>query len=124
MKAKRRLGRELIGEAVVLGGLIASIVGLWRNNALLLCLVLGESALALLLWHGRDDVALFAVSGLLGPLAEVVFVRAGVWSYANPGLLGVPIWFPPAFATAALCGQQLARTITALRMNILSRATG
>jgi uncharacterized membrane protein YoaT (DUF817 family) len=124
MKAKEQPVRELIRLAIIFRLLIASIVGLWRNSTLLLCLVLGESALALLLWHGREDVAIVAASGLFGSLAEVVFVHGGVWSYTNPGLLGVPIWFPPAFATAALCGHRLAGTITALWMNKQRRAAG
>jgi hypothetical protein len=57
-------------------------------------------------------------------LAEVAFVRGGMWSYANPTLWGVPIWSLPAFATAALCAQRLARTITALWVNMQSRAKG
>jgi len=35
----------------------------------------------------------------------------GVWRYANPTLLGVPLWFPAAFGTAALIGERLVRTI-------------
>jgi len=124
VKAKRQVGRELLLETVILVGLVASIVALWPDNGLLWCLVLGESVSALLLWHRREDVAIYAASGLVAALAEVVFVHSGVWHYANPVWLGVPIWFTPAFATAALCGLRLARTTIELCMNRQSEVMG
>lgn len=39
-------------------------------------------------------------------------IGKGVWRYTNPTLLGIPLWFPLAFGTAALIGERLIRTIT------------
>jgi hypothetical protein len=41
-------------------------------------------------------------------------VHFGVWRYANPTLLGVPLWFPVAFGTAALIGKRLVCTIAGM----------
>ncbi len=56
----------------------------------------------------------FLIIGVLGTMAEAVFVQFGVWTYANPTFLGVPLWFPVAFGTTGLIGSRLAQTLTAM----------
>jgi len=91
--------------------LISSVMLLWRNNLLLFVVMLVECAIALVLWHKRIDVSFFLVIAVFGTLAELSFVRVGVWQYANPTLLGVPLWFPLAFGTTGLIGGRLARAM-------------
>jgi hypothetical protein len=91
--------------------LVASVSLLWRNNLLLFAVALVECLAALALWHDRLDLSFFLIIGGLGSLAEAVFVRFGVWYYANPTVLGMPVWFPLAFGTTGLIGGRLARTI-------------
>ena len=114
MKRSRRLWNELVKELVAFSLLVASIVLLWRNNLLLLVVLLVEGLAALGLWHERYDLCFFLVTAVLGSLAEAVFVRFGVWRYANPTLLGIPLWFPISFGTAALIGERLVRTIAGM----------
>lgn len=111
MKRSRRLWNELVKELAAFSLLVASIVLLWRNNLLLLVVLLVEGLGALSLWHERYDLCFFLVTAVLGSPAEAVFVRFGVWRYANPTLLGIPVWFPVSFGTAALIGERLVRTI-------------
>ena len=92
--------------------LMGSIVLLWRDNLLLFAVVLVEALGVLALWHEKYDVTFFVVVAGLGTLAEVVFVTFGVWHYTNPTVLGIPLWFPLSFGTAALVGARLVRTIT------------
>ena len=94
--------------------LISSVMLLWRNNLLLFVVMLGECAIALVLWHKRIDVSFFLVIAVFGTMAELSFVRVGVWQYANPTLLGVPLWFPLAFGTTGLIGGRLSRAMTEL----------
>ena len=94
--------------------LIGSVLLLWWNNLLLFAVMLVECAIALVLWHERIDVSFFLVIAVLGTLAELSFVRIGVWQYANPTLLGVPLWFPLAFGTTGLIGGRLACAMTDL----------
>jgi len=114
MKHSRRLWVELITELAAFSLLVASVVLLWRNNPLLFIVVLVECLTALRFWHDRYDVSFFLIIAVLGSLAEAVFVSFGVWRYANPTLLGVPLWFPLAFGTTGLIGERLARTITGM----------
>jgi uncharacterized membrane protein YoaT (DUF817 family) len=95
--------------------LAASIVLLWRDNMLLFIVILLEGMVALGFWHDRYDLSVLLVIAVLGSLAEAMFVHSGVWRYANPTLLGVPLWFPVAFGTAALIGKRLVCTITGMR---------
>ena len=94
--------------------LAASIVLLWKDNMLLLIVMLVEGMVALGFWHDRYDLSVFLVIAVLGSPAEAVFVHFGVWQYANPTLLGVPLWFPVAFGTSALIGKRLVCTITSM----------
>jgi hypothetical protein len=114
MNVSKELWRELGVELAAFCVLVSSVVLLWRHNPLLFLVALVESLVALGLWHERHDISFFLVIAVLGSLAEAVFVHFGVWHYANPTLLGVPLWFPLAFGTTGLIGQRLARTITGI----------
>ena len=114
MKHPKHLWRELVTEIAAFSLLAASIMLLWRHNLPLFIVLLAEALAALSLWHDRHDVICFVVIAVMGSLAEVAFVHFGVWRYANPTLLGLPLWFPVGFGTAFLIGQRLARTITGM----------
>jgi hypothetical protein len=114
MAHTRRLWVELATEVLAFALLVTSVVSLWQHNVVLAALMLVECGIALWRWHTRYDVIFFFVIAVLGSLAEAVFVRFGVWRYANPTLLGMPLWFPLAFGTTGLIGIQLARTATDL----------
>lgn len=112
MKHSEQLLNELILEFAAFSLLVASVVLLWRDNPLLFIIMVVECLVALALWHDRLDVSFFLIIAVMGSLAEAVFVHFGVWSYANPTFLGMPLWFPLAFGTTGLIGARLARTIT------------
>jgi hypothetical protein len=107
-----RLVGELALQFALFSWLVGSIALFWRNNALLSAIVLVECMTALVWWHDRRDVSFFLVLAVLGTLAEMVFVRSGVWRYVNPTVAGIPLWFPFAFGTAGLSGQRIAHTVT------------
>lgn len=114
MKHSKQAWNELVSELAAFSLLVASIGLLWRDNMLLFIVILVEGMVALGFWHDRYDLSVFLVIAVLGSLAEAVFVHFGVWRYANPTLLGVPLWFPVAFGTTALIGKRLVCTITGM----------
>lgn len=123
----RGLWQELAIQLVAFSLLVLAVSTLWRDNSVLTLVMLLEVALALLLWHDRQDVSFLLVVGGMGSLAEAVFVRSGAWHYANPSLWGVPIWFPVAFGTAGLILGRLTRISAALwesRYSTRSRNAG
>jgi hypothetical protein len=113
MRHSKQLWIELAMELTAFSLLVASVTLLWRNNLLLFIVALVECLVALALWHNRFDLTFFLIIAVLGSLAEAVFVHFGVWRYANPTFLGMPVWFPLAFGTTGLIGGRLAQTITA-----------
>jgi hypothetical protein len=114
MKQSNQLGKDLAVEFAAFSMIVASVSLLWRNNLLLFVVVLAECLVALALWHDRLDLSFFLIIAVLGSLAEAVFVHFGVWYYANPTFLDIPLWFPLAFGTTGLIGGRLARTITGM----------
>ena len=114
MKLSKQSRNELVMELAAFSLLVACVVSLWRNNLLLLLVMLLECSIVLRLWHDKLDLSFFLIIAVLGSLAEAVFVRFGVWRYANPTFLGIPVWFPLAFGTTGLIGGRLARTLAAI----------
>ena len=114
MKQSKQPCKDLVVEFAAFSLIVASVSLLWRNNLLLSVVALVECLAGLALWHDRLDLSFFLIIAVLGSLAEAVFVHFGVWHYANPTFLGVPLWFPLAFGTTGLIGGRLARTITAM----------
>ena len=92
---------------------VVTIILLYRHNTVLLVVLCLEALVALRVWSRRDDRVAFLLTGLVGSLAEAAFVRAGVWRYANPSLLGLPIWFPVSFGLAGVAAQRLVRSLLA-----------
>jgi hypothetical protein len=107
-----RLRNALTLELIAFGILVTSVSLLWSRNTILFFVAFAECVIGLALWHRRLEVSFFLIIGLLGSLAEIIFVRAGVWQYANPTFLGLPLWFPLAFGTTGLIGARLAGTLT------------
>jgi len=114
MTGWRSLWIELGTEVSFFVVLEACVALLWRYNIPLLVIAAAICAGALARWHSRFDICFFLIIGVLGSLAEIVFVHFGGWKYANPAYLGVPIWFPLAFGTTGLIGGRLARTMTVI----------
>ena len=102
---------DLFLELGMFSVLTFSIGSLWRDNLSLLLVVIVQALISLFFWHDRFDTSFFIVITVFGTIAELVFVYFGVWQYANPTSLGIPVWFPGAFGTAALAAERLVRTI-------------
>ena len=110
----RNLWSSLAVQAAAFAYMAVCVSLLWKNNLLLLGAMSAECVVVLGLWHDRLDLSFFLVIGVLGTLAELLFVHSGAWQYANPTVLGMPVWFPVAFGTTGLIGGRMARTLAAL----------
>jgi hypothetical protein len=109
--------RSILGEippvrpgalSLALAGIVVEIlifVPLGDRMPLAIVAALPLAAAILLAWPERSTLILMAAGSLLGPIAESLPVAAGAWSYANPEILGMPVWLPLAYAMfAALVG--------------------
>jgi hypothetical protein len=93
---------------VVLIGLAA---GLWPRPVLLTGCYAVFAAGMLTRWHGSSDVGFFCLAAILGPLGEVVCIRAGAWEYAQPWG-DIPIWLPLAWGIAGLYLKKTTEVLT------------
>ena len=84
--------QELASELALFCLMAASIVLLYRNNALLFAVLLVEAAIALRLWNGPSDHSSFWVIAVLGTVAGIVLICFGVWRYANPSVVSRVLW--------------------------------
>jgi len=55
-----------------------------------------------LLWHRRGDLPLFLIGFVCGPAIEFAGTVLGVWTYAQPSFLNLPLWLPPAWGISAV----------------------
>lgn len=55
----------------------------------------------------KEDVLLYALSGIFGVIAEVIAITTGTWQYAAPYMFGVPIWLPFLWGIAGLYMKRL-----------------
>lgn len=91
------------------------IISLWKNNLVVLMLMLLVWLFALKFWHSREDIIFFLAAAFFGPLGEIVAIHFGVWAYANPSMLGIPVWLPFAWGYVGMLIRRLSITISEWR---------
>ena len=107
MRLAANSGMNLWNAILAFLVLVFSIVRLWSNNALLSIVLLVQNLMVLCIWRRRKNAVAFATIAVVGTLAEIAFVSSGVWTYANPTVLGIPALFPLSFGQAGLLGLEI-----------------
>lgn len=54
------------------------------------------------------------MGALLGTFAEILSIEYGVWSYAKPSFLGVPIWLPFMWGLAIVLVTKVSKSASEL----------
>ncbi len=108
---KKKGGREVLFEIGIylLSVLIVSF--LWRDNTTTIVILAALWIVAMIFWHDQRDLMIFIVAAIAGPLGEIIAIRFGVWSYANPTFLGIPLWLPLLWGFFAMMLSKVATTI-------------
>ncbi len=110
----KKIEKELIFEIFVfVAGLIA-ITQFYETNTLLTMILILLWFIGIKAWHTRQDIFFFIAGAVIGTIAEVICVNFGVWQYANPTYLGVPIWIPFAWGIATMMITRTGRTLVKL----------
>lgn len=116
MNLTKKNKQELIFEiALFVGGMI-SISLFFMNNLLLTFLLMFAWALGIKKWHKKHDVVFFITGAIIGPLGEILCIYFGVWQYANPSFLGIPVWLPFAWGLATMLIKRIAETVVKIEM--------
>lgn len=104
----KKLEKELLFDIVLFGVGILFIVLFYQNNILLTALLLVAWLFALKFWHKKHDAYFFIVGAIVGPIGEIIAIYFGVWQYANPSFLGIPMWLPFVWGLAIVLIKRIA----------------
>ena len=107
----KKIEKEVLFELFLFCAGIASIVLLFKNNLLLTLVMIITWGVGLVFWHKKADVIYFITGGIVGPVAEIICIQSGVWQYANPSFLGIPLWLPFAWGLATVLTKRIAETV-------------
>lgn len=111
---KKSQKRDLVvGTILILIGIMI-ISLLYPMNFILLFVLIVLSVLTLKTRVKKGDVHLFFTAAVLGPLAEIVAIYFGAWSYTNPTFLGIPMWLPLAWGLFIVTVRRLSEALTKL----------
>lgn len=102
MKDKKLELRHLVLELGLFVLTFSLISYFYHSNLLLTLILLFTGGIGIFFWHTKKDITLFVVSAILGPLAEIVCIKFGVWTYSKPVFLGIPPWLPIAWGEAVV----------------------
>jgi len=107
--------KDISIAVVLLMSLVTVIAVLWTQvlNATLVLIVMWLASL--FFWHGKRDILVFVLGAIIGPLAEIILIRFGVWSYALPSFLGIPAWLIVGWGLAFLFINKFAVSIASRR---------
>jgi hypothetical protein len=114
MRFNGRVRKELLLEAAIFAYGVAAAALFYGNNLLVLVLMLLGWLLGVLFWHKRHDVYFFLSGVLVGVVVELTCVHFGTWSYANPTVLGIPIWLPLAWGLFTMLIKRIAETFVTI----------
>ncbi|MBR9698952.1 DUF2878 family protein [Candidatus Woesearchaeota archaeon] len=106
----RRIKKELFYELFIFVLCIFFIVLLWRQNIYLTLILIALYIAANRFWHKEHEYIFYIIGAILGPVAEIISISFGVWSYANPTFLGIPLWLPFIWGLAAVMITRIAET--------------
>lgn len=65
--------------------------------------------------YRKGDAYYVIIAAILGPVGEIICIYFGVWRYANPTLLGIPLWLPVLWGATPLAIIKISRIIKELR---------
>ena len=100
------LHRRLL-TGVLYIGTFTVVVLYWRQPFTALALLIGLS-IVLNAVTGWKLIKMYVVCAVLGPISEIICIRAGAWHYGHPQFLGIPIWLPFVWGNASILFFELA----------------
>jgi len=116
MGAGRRVWKELLLELLIYAAGMASVFLFFRNNIVTTVLVIATGLVALKFWHKKHDLYFYVAGAVVGSVGEIIYISFGVWQYANPTFLGIPMWLPFGWGSAVMIIKRIAETFVKIEM--------
>lgn len=95
-----RLG--LVRDLFIFWFVIFLVVLCWTNNILVTVILIAAYGVRYYFWPNKEDHVLYIGGALLGPIAEIIATKVGIWHYTLPTFLNIPLWLPFAWGFAAV----------------------
>jgi len=92
----------IIRDLFIFWFVIFLVVLCWTNNILVTAILIAAYGLRSYFWPNREDHALYIGGAILGPIAEIIATRVGIWQYTIPTFLNIPLWLPFAWGFATV----------------------
>lgn len=116
MKFTKKIKKELVFELIVFCAGIIAMALFYKNNILLTLILLASWAAGIKFWHKKHDIYFYVAGAIIGPISEIICIRFGVWQYANPTFLGIPMWLPLAWGLITMLIKRISETFVKIEM--------
>jgi len=74
----------------------------WRSNVALTIILILAYGIRYYFWPDKEDLVLYVGGAILGPIAEIIATKVGIWHYTLPTFFNIPLWLPFAWGFAAV----------------------
>jgi len=95
-----RLG--LVRDLFIFWFVIFLVVLCWTNNILVTAILIAAYGVRYYFCPNKEDHILYIGGAILGPIAEIIATKVGIWHYTIPTFLNIPLWLPFAWGFAAV----------------------
>ncbi len=95
-----RLG--LVRDLFIFWFVIFLVVLCWTNNILVTAILIAAYGVRYYFGPNKEDHILYIGGAILGPIAEIIATKVGIWHYTIPTFLNIPLWLPFAWGFAAV----------------------
>jgi hypothetical protein len=99
----------LIRDLFIFWFVIFLAVLFWRSNLALTIILLLAYGIRYYFWPNKEDHVLYVGGAVLGPVAEIIATKAGIWQYTLPTFFNIPLWLPFAWGFAAVLIMRIAQ---------------
>lgn len=92
----------LVRDLFIFWFVIFLVILCWTNNILVTAILIAAYGVRYYFWPNREDHVLYIGGAILGPIAEIIATKVGIWHYTLPTFLNIPLWLPFAWGFAAV----------------------
>ncbi len=99
---ERSIKFGLIRDLFIFWFVIFLVVLCWTNNILVTAILIAAYWIRYYFWPDKEDLVLYIGGAILGPIAEIIATKVGIWHYTLPTFFNIPLWLPFAWGFAAV----------------------
>lgn len=94
--------KAIIRDVLIFAFALLLAVIFWKSNLLLTFMLVSIYGTRQYFWSEKGDNIIFVTGIALGCAAEFIGTFLGVWTYAEPFFLNIPLWLPFAWGLVSV----------------------